>query len=48
MEKMIVTVQGLVASDDELVSTLNGLETLVLLGAFHINAGEFCVACSPQ
>ncbi|KAG4436746.1 hypothetical protein IFR05_007764 [Cadophora sp. M221] len=40
MEKMIVTVQGLVASDDELVSTLNGLETLVLLGAFHINAGN--------
>ncbi|CZS96070.1 uncharacterized protein RAG0_05527 [Rhynchosporium agropyri] len=40
MEKMIVTVQGLVASDDELVSTLHGIETLVLLGAFHINAGN--------
>tara|TARA_R110002060_G_scaffold57011_3_gene67318 strand:- start:198 stop:401 length:204 start_codon:yes stop_codon:yes gene_type:complete len=39
MEKMIITVQGLITSDDELVSTVNGLETLVLLGAFHINAG---------
>ncbi|KAK0102442.1 hypothetical protein ONS95_006061 [Cadophora gregata] len=40
MEKMIITVQGLITSDDELVSTVNGLETLVLLGAFHINAGN--------
>ncbi|KAL2071562.1 hypothetical protein VTL71DRAFT_12797 [Oculimacula yallundae] len=40
MEKIIHTVQGLVTSDDELVSTLNGLETLVSLGAFHINAGN--------
>ncbi|KAJ5054278.1 uncharacterized protein L3040_000556 [Drepanopeziza brunnea f. sp. 'multigermtubi'] len=40
MEKMIVTVQGLVTSDDEIVSTLHGLEALLLLGVFHINAGN--------
>ncbi len=40
MQKMITTVQGLVTSDDELVSNINGLETLVLLGVFHINAGN--------
>lgn len=32
----------------QLVSTLAGLETLVLLGAFHINAGMFDHCCLKE
>lgn len=40
IEKIIITIQGLVTSDDELVATLHGLECLILMGMFHINAGN--------
>jgi len=40
MERYISVVQSLVTSDDELVSSVEGLECLVLLGLFHINAGN--------
>jgi hypothetical protein len=40
MERLISIVQALVTSDDELVSTTEGLECLMLLGSFHINAGN--------
>ncbi|RDW81980.1 hypothetical protein BP6252_03092 [Coleophoma cylindrospora] len=39
MDKYLSTA-SLVTSDDELVSTLEGLECLVLQGIFHINAGN--------
>lgn len=40
MDKCINVVQALITSDDELASTVVGLECLVLQGVFHINAGN--------
>lgn len=40
MDKCVNVVQALITSDDELVSTVSGLECLVLQGVFHINAGN--------
>ncbi|KUJ18076.1 uncharacterized protein LY89DRAFT_696498 [Mollisia scopiformis] len=40
MDKCVNVVQALITSDDELVSTVIGLECLVLQGIFHINAGN--------
>lgn len=40
MEKCVNVVQALITSDDELVSTVVGLECLLLQGVFHINAGN--------
>ncbi|KAM3074304.1 hypothetical protein ACMFMF_006320 [Clarireedia jacksonii] len=40
VDKIISTVSGLVTSDDEIVSTINGLECLTLQGLFHTNAGN--------
>ncbi|KAG0652817.1 Sordarin hypoxysordarin biosynthesis cluster S [Hyphodiscus hymeniophilus] len=39
-DRYISTVQTLVTSDDELVSTTDGLECLILQGIFHINGGN--------
>ena len=38
--KIISTIQPLVTSDDEIVSTLEGLECLVLQGIYHTNSGN--------
>lgn len=38
--KIISTIQPLVTSDDEVVSTLEGLECLVLQGVYHTNSGN--------
>lgn len=40
VERYLTTVSGLVTSDDELVSTMVGLECLTLQGVYHINAGN--------
>ncbi len=40
MDKFLSTVQTLITSDDELVSTMEGLECLVLQGVYYINAGS--------
>jgi hypothetical protein len=40
MDKYMSTVQSLITSDDELVSTIEGLECLTLQGAYHINGGN--------
>ncbi|KAE8452751.1 hypothetical protein EG329_013023 [Mollisiaceae sp. DMI_Dod_QoI] len=40
MDKCINVVQALITSDDELTSTVVGLECLILQGVFHINAGN--------
>ena len=40
MEKIIVTVQALITSDDELASSTEGLECLMLQGLYHLNAGN--------
>jgi hypothetical protein len=40
MDRYLTTVQALVTSDDEMVSTMEGLECLMLQGIFHINAGN--------
>lgn len=40
VDRYISTIQTLITSDDELVSTIEGLECLVLQGIFHINAGN--------
>ena len=40
VDRYISTVQTLITSDDELVSTIQGLECLAFLGAFHVNAGN--------
>jgi hypothetical protein len=40
MDRYISTVQGLITSDDELVSSIEGLECLVLQGMYHINGGS--------
>jgi hypothetical protein len=39
-DKLISTVQSLITSDDELVSTVEGLECLLLQGIYHINGGN--------
>lgn len=39
-EKYISVVTDLVTSDDELVTTMEGLECLLLQGLFHLNAGN--------
>jgi hypothetical protein len=40
LDKYLSTVQALITSDDELVSTIDGLECLILQGLFHLNAGN--------
>jgi hypothetical protein len=40
IDKYMTTVQSLITSDDDMVSTPEGLECLVLQGLFHINAGN--------
>jgi hypothetical protein len=40
IDKYMSTVQSLVTSDEEMVSTTEGLECLILQGLFHINAGN--------
>ncbi|CAG8953300.1 hypothetical protein HYFRA_00003507 [Hymenoscyphus fraxineus] len=40
MERWMSTIQALVTSDDELVTTIEGLECLVLQGVFHTNRGS--------
>ena len=40
MDTFLSTVQTLITSDDELVSTMEGLECLVLQGVYYINAGS--------
>ena len=40
VDRYISTVQTLITSDDELVSTIEGLECLILQGVFHINGGN--------
>jgi len=40
IDKYMTTVQSLVTSDDEMVSTTEGLECLILQGLYHINAGN--------
>jgi hypothetical protein len=40
MEKYVATVASLVTSDDEIMSTIEGLECLILQGLFQINAGN--------
>lgn len=40
MERYISTVQSLVASDDELMASMAGLECLVLIGLYQMNAGN--------
>lgn len=39
-EKLMSTVQALITSDDELVSTVEGLECLLLQGIYHTNGGN--------
>ncbi|RDL38985.1 Zn2 DNA-binding protein [Venustampulla echinocandica] len=40
IDRYLSTVQALVTSDDELVTTVEGLECLVLQSVYHINAGN--------
>jgi hypothetical protein len=40
IDRYVSTVQSLITSDDELVSTIEGLECLILQGIFHINGGN--------
>jgi len=40
MDRYLTTVQALVTSDDELASSMEGMECLMLQGVFHINAGN--------
>jgi len=40
IEKYMSTVQSLITSDDEVVSTIEGLECLLLQGIYHINCGN--------
>ncbi|KAL5329442.1 hypothetical protein ACEPPN_002954 [Leptodophora sp. 'Broadleaf-Isolate-01'] len=39
-ERILSTVNALVTSDDELVTSMEGLEGLVLQGIYHLNAGS--------
>ena len=40
MEKCITTVATLITSDDELACSMDGLECVILVGLFHMNAGN--------
>ena len=40
MDRYLSTVQSLVTSDDELVSTIEGLECLTIQGVYHMNGGN--------
>jgi len=40
IDKYMTTVQSLITSDDDMISSPEGLECLVLQGLFHINAGN--------
>lgn len=40
VDRYISTVQILITSDDDLVSTVEGIECLILQGVFHINEGN--------
>jgi len=40
MDKYMSMVQSLITADDELVSNMDGLECLILMGICHINAGN--------
>lgn len=40
MNKIMSTVQALITSHDELVSTVDGLECLILQGILHNNGGN--------
>ena len=40
IERILATVNALVTSDDEFVTTMEGLECLVLQGMFYINGGS--------
>lgn len=40
MERYVSTVQALVTSDEELVSSIEGLDCLILQAAYHSNAGN--------
>jgi hypothetical protein len=40
MDKYMSTVQSLITADDELLSSMEGLEILLLIGVYHINGGN--------
>lgn len=40
IDKILSTVQTLIISDDELISTIDGMECLILQGIFHFNSGN--------
>ncbi|EPE27262.1 Zn2/Cys6 DNA-binding protein [Glarea lozoyensis ATCC 20868] len=40
MERWMSTIQALVTSDDELITTMEGLECLTLQGVYHMNCGS--------
>jgi hypothetical protein len=40
MERWMSTIQALVTSDDELITTMEGLECLTLQGVYHMNSGS--------
>ncbi len=40
MERYVSVVAGLITSDGELVTTIEGLECLLLQGLSHLNAGN--------
>ena len=40
MERYVSTVQVLVTADEELVSSINGIDCLILQGSYYINAGS--------
>ena len=40
IDRYMTTVQSLITSDDEMVSSIEGLECLILQGMYHINAGN--------
>lgn len=40
IDKILSTVQSLIIADDEFVSTVEGLECLVIQGIFHLNSGN--------
>ncbi|KAF4626677.1 hypothetical protein G7Y89_g11477 [Cudoniella acicularis] len=40
IDRYLSTVQALITSDDELVSSMEGLECLTLQGMYHVNAGS--------
>ena len=40
MERYVTTVQALVTSDEELVSSIEGIDCLILQCSYHVNAGN--------